>query len=374
MTLLVGAGLLLRSFDAVMQADRGFQTERRVLVQVNPPSSQDAARVSQLVDDFSARAVGVPGVVSVAAVSGRPLVDGSTGLGIAAPGRDVSDRDVPWATWRLVTPAYFKTMGVPLLKGRLFTPDDMAKPPMPAVISRSVATLLYPNVDPTGRDLIVWKGQGDQRARIVGVVGDLRERGLDAPPTLAVYFPYRGADWRPIQFVLHASTPPGTLVPALRAVMTGIDRNVAISDVRTLDDLVTASVASRRFTLMLLGGFALLALLLALGGIHGVLAYTVARRTAEIGVRMALGASARSVLWLIVAQGMRPVFAGLVAGGIAAVALSGLVASLLFGVTRADPVTYGAVALVILVAGAIACIVPARRAMRVDVISALRTE
>ena len=253
-------------------------------------------------------------------------------------------------------------------------PPGSKPSPLPAVIRRSVAALLYPDGNPVGRELVVWKGQGDSRAVILGVVGDMRERMLDGPATLAVYFPYRGTDFRPIQFVLHTSVPPGTLVPLLRTVMTAIDRTVPISDVQTLDDLVAASVATRRFTVLLLGAFAVLALLLALGGIHGVLTYTVARRTAEIGVRMALGASAASVLRLVVVQGMAPVFAGLAIGTLAAAALSGLVSSLLYGVTRADPLTYAAVAAVVVAVGVLACAVPARRAMRIDVTSALRTE
>ena len=374
MTLLIGAGLLLRSFDAVMRADRGFQTEHRVLVQVNPPSSYDDQRIWQLIQDFTLRSKAAPGVLSAAAVSGRPLVDGSTGLGIAVPGQDVAGRDVPWASWRLVTPDYFRVMGVPIIRGRTFTSEDVMGKPMRAIISQRIAKLLYPGQDPVGRDLIVWKGQGDGHAQIVGVVGDMRERGLDEQPTLAVYFPYRGAGWSPVQFVLNATTSPASLVPALRAVMAGIDRDVPISDVRTFDELVDASVASRRFTMTLLATFALLALLLALGGIYGVLAYTVARRTSEIGVRMALGASASTVLRLIVGQGLRPVIAGVVVGLVAAGGLSQLMTRLLFDVTPIDPITYAAVAATILAAAVVACLVPARKAVRVDVMAALRSE
>jgi len=375
MTLLIGAGLLLRSFDAVMRADRGFQTEHRMLVQLNPPSSYDDKRLWQLMQDFMARARGVPGVISAAAVSGRPLSDGSTGLGLAVPGRDVAGGDVPWGTWRLVTPDYFRAMGVPLLRGRTFTDADViAGEQMTAVVSERVVKQLFDGQDPIGRDLIVWKGQGDRHARVVGVVGDMRERGLDRQSTLAVYFPYRGANWSPAQVVLNTTTSTAALVPALRAVMSSLDRDVPISDVQTFDEMVDASVATRRFTMTLLASFALLALLLALGGIYGVLAYNVARRTTEIGVRMALGAGAGNVLRLIVGQGLRPVLAGIGVGLLAAGALSQLMTGLLFGVTPIDFVTYALVATSILVAGVAACLVPARKAVRVDVMSALRTE
>jgi putative ABC transport system permease protein len=375
MTLLIGAGLLLRSFDAVMRADRGFQTEHRMLVQLNPPSSYDDKRLWQLMQDFMARARGVPGVISAAAVSGRPLSDGSTGLGLAVPGKDVAGGDVPWGTWRLITPDYFRVMGVPLLRGRTFTDADVvAGEQVTAVVSERVVKQLFDGQDPIGRDLIVWKGQGDRHARIVGVVGDMRERGLDRQPTLAVYFPYRGTSWSPAQVVLNTTTPTAALVPALRAVMSSLDRDVPISDVQTFDEMVDASVASRRFTMTLLASFALLALLLALGGIYGVLTYHVARRTAEIGVRMALGAGAGSVLRLIVGQGLRPVLAGVCVGLLAAGALSQLMTRLLFEVTPTDFVTYALVATSILVASVAACLVPARKAVRVDVMSALRTE
>jgi putative ABC transport system permease protein len=383
LTLLVGAGLLLRSFDAVLRADRGFQTEHRMLLEVNLPSTYDAPRAGQLIDAFSERARGIPGVTSVAAVSARPLGDSSTGLGFGAPGKDDAPNGaVPWATWRLVTGNYFSTLGVPLLRGRTFNDSDViarsdegkTTPPMPTIISERVAKLICPDVDPIGRDIILWKGQGESIGRIVGVVGNMRERSLADEPTLAVYFPVRGLAWQSLQFVLKTTATPGAIVPSLRAMMAGLDRGVPISDVRTLDDLVTESVASRRFTLLLLTAFAGLAFVLALGGIHGVLSYNVARRTSEIGVRMALGASTASVLRLIVRQGMRPVIIGLAVGLATAAALSRLMTALLFGVTPTDPVTYAAVAGIIALAGVLACLVPASRALRVDVIDALRSE
>lgn len=375
LTLLVGAGLLLRSFDAMMRVDRGFQTERRMLVQVNPPSSYDEARTWQLIDQMIERARTLPGLISIAAVSGRPLVPGSTGLGIGRPGSTDAGRDVPWATWRLVTPDYFRTMGVSLMRGRIFTDvDQMERDPMKAVVSQRVAELLYPGEDPVGRAIVLWKGQGDGRGEIIGVVDDIRERGLSEEPTLAVYFPYRGWRWLPVQFVLHTSAEAAALVPALRAVLSSIDRDVPLSDVQTLEEIVTRSVASRRFTLTLLGGFAGLAMVLALVGIHGVLAYSVARRQTEIGVRMALGATGGNVLRLIVWQGMRPVMAGLAVGLAAAFLLSQLMTSLLFDVTPTDPTTYGGVAVLIAVAAVLACVLPARKALRVNVMSALRNE
>lgn len=225
-----------------------------------------------------------------------------------------------------------------------------------------------------GREIILWKGQGDERGQIVGVVGDMRERGLTEEPTLAVYFSYRGVRWLPVQFVLHTSAEPAVVASALQGVLAEIDPDLPLSDVQTLTEIVTRSVASRRFTLTLLGAFAGLAIVLALVGIHGVLAQAVAQRRAEIGVRMVLGATDAAVLRMVLWQGMRPVIAGLVVGLAAALALSRLMAGLLFGVTPTDPLTYGGVAGLIALAATLACLLPARRALRVDAMSALRTD
>ena len=167
---------------------------------MNLPASYDAARTWQLIEAFSQRAGAIPGVVAVAAVSSRPLDDASTGLGIGAPADDRADGAVPWATWRLVTPNYFRTIGVPVLRGRTFDEGEeygwpewqKSKTPMPVIVSDRVARLIYPDADPIGREIILWKGQGDSLGRIVGVVGNMRERGLSSEPTLAVYLPARG--------------------------------------------------------------------------------------------------------------------------------------------------------------------------------------
>jgi len=242
-------------------------------VQVSPPGSYDTTRVWQIIDGILERGSDMPGVISIAAVTGRPLVPGSTGLGIGRPDAADAGAAVPWATWRMVTPEYFRTLGVPLLRGCTFAREEERPPqgrgvPIPAIVSQRVADLLYPGEDPVGRPITLWKGQGDARGEIIGVVGNMRERGLAEAPTLAVYLPYRGVGWRPVQFVVHSTAGPSALVPALRTVLSGIDPSVPISNVVTLDQVVTTSVASRRFALLLFGGFSALALLLALGGIQ----------------------------------------------------------------------------------------------------------
>jgi predicted permease len=373
--LVVGAGLLVRSLMQVLAADRGFQTEHRLLATVSMPASHGRARLAQTMADILERLEALPQTVSVAAVSGRPLSRGSTGLGIGAADRpDVPDAPVPWATWRVVTKDYFRTMGLPLVAGRGFTEQDMIGTPWRAVISRRAADLLWPGANPIGRTAILWKGQDEVRGEIIGVVGDMRERGLENDPTLAVYFPAYGTATTSLQVVMHTRGRPQEAVPALRAVVASVDPNLPVSDVQTLEDVVNASVATRRMTMLLLGTFAALALLLAVAGVYGVLAYTVARRTSEIGVRLALGAQPGRVLRLVVAQGMRPVAVGALVGLAATLWLSRLMQSLLVGIEPHDPLTYAAGAGGLLAVAALACYVPARRVLRVDPAIALRTE
>jgi predicted permease len=373
--LLVGAGLLTRSLVTVLSLDRGFHTENRMLLTVTVPRSYGMQRMQQVNASLLERLGALPGVVSVATVSGRPLSRGSTGLGIAAADQpEVPGSEVPWATWRIVTKDYFKVMGLPLLSGRPFTEHDQIAKPWRAIISKRAADLLWPGQNPIGRTIILWKGQNESRGEVIGVVGDMRERGLDSEPTLAVYFPGYGTPFATMQIVMHSQGRPQDLVPAIRTVVSGVDASLPISTIRTLEEIVSASVATRRMTMMLLVVFAGLALVLALAGVYGVLAYSVARRTQEIGVRIALGAEHRNVLRLIVGQGLRPVVVGVVVGLIAMAWVARLMTTLLFQVRPYDPVTYGAVLAAIAVIGTLACYLPARRVLRVDPATALRAE
>jgi putative ABC transport system permease protein len=375
LALLVGAGLLVRSFGAMLGVDRGFQTAHRLVAAISVPASYGRPRIAQLIEHLLARIEDGPGVLSVAAVSSRPLTGGNTGMGIAAAGApDVAGDAVPWATWRMIAGDYFETMGVPILRGRTFTSEDEIGNPWRVVISRRVADLLWPGEDPIGRTIILWKGQDNDRAEVIGVVGDMRERGLAADPTLATYLPYRGGGWTPVQIVVHTAGEPASVVPLLRSALAAIDPNLPLADVQTLDEIVSESVASVRFVTMLLAAFAGVAMLLALAGVYGVLAYSVSRRTTEIGVRLALGASRGSVLRLVLAQGMRPVFVGVGIGLAGAFALSRLLASLLFGVTPGDPVTYAASAVALTLAGVLSCYLPARQTLAVDPVAALRED
>jgi putative ABC transport system permease protein len=205
-------------------------------------------------------------------------------------------------------------------------------------------------------------------------VGDLRERGLEQDATLALYHPYYGSGWSPANFVVHTTVDPRSTLPSIRSILAEMDANLPVSDVTTLDDLVASSVVERRFNTLLMSVFSVVAVILTLAGIHGVLAYTVARRTPEIGVRIALGASANSVLRQTVAQGMKPVVVGLTIGLLGAFGLSRFMSAILFGIAPTDYITYVTVAFLLSAAAVVSCYVPARRAARIDPLTALRDE
>jgi putative ABC transport system permease protein len=297
-------------------------------------------------------------------------------MGIAAAERPDGDSNghFPWAGWRLVSGEYFHTMGIPLLKGRTFNQHDLMGKPWRVMVSKRLADTLWPGEDPVGHQALLWKGQEGAPAEVIGVVANQRERGLDSDPTLTVYIPSYGSGSGPVQFAIHTASSPTALTPSLRSILKELDPNLPLSNIQTMDEVVSQSVAPRRFNMFLLSIFAAVALLLALIGVYGVLAYSVGRRTAEIGLRIALGATPRSVMALIVGQGMRPIMVGIAIGMAGAVGLSHFVSSLLFNVKPVDPLTYGAVALLVAVAALLSCYVPALRALRIDPVAALRQE
>jgi putative ABC transport system permease protein len=375
LALLIGAGLLLRSFGQVLNSDRGFETENRVLAEVAFPSSFNGERVTQAIEHVRQRLEAEPGVTSVAALSHRPLRGSAVGMGYGAADKpSPPNNEVPWAGWRVITGGYLKTMGIPLLQGRDFTPQDIIAKPWRVIISRRLAEQQWPGENPVGRTLLLWKGQNDNQAEVIGVAGDTREWGLALDPALTVYLPYYDAGISPVNFVVNTTASTATITSLLRSALGEIDSSLPISQVQTMEEIVNQSVASRRFIMLLLASFAAVALVLALAGVYGVLSYAVSRRTSEIGVRLALGAKQGQVLRLIVSQGMRPVFLGLVIGTGIAFGLTRLMASMLFGVGATDPVTFGGVALLLVGAAIAACWIPAFQATRLDVVKALKEE
>ncbi|HEY7183779.1 MAG TPA: ABC transporter permease [Blastocatellia bacterium] len=379
--LLVGAGLLIRSFAQLMKVNHGFQTENRLMFSISMPDAYGKDGVGkQFMDRFLDRLSAVPGVIAVGAVGNRPVEGGNPGMGIDSSSQ-TADRQSPWAGWRVVTPGYFRAVGLPLLRGRVFDEND--KPvwaergqPAPArrvMISNQLAKLIFPNEDPVGKHVSLWKKQGDWDAEVIGVVGDSRERGLTSDPTLTVYLPY-GRNALATEFVAHTSGKVHELAPVVRSIVADLDPNLPVTDIRSFQEVVTRSVAPQRFNAVLLGVFSGLALLLATTGIYGLLSYTMSRRTSEIGLRMALGASASSILRMTVSQGMRPALLGIGLGAAGALWLSRYLAALLFDIKPYDILTYAAVAALLLATALAACCLPGRRAMRTDPAVALRIE
>ena len=375
LVLLVGAGLLVRSFGQLLGVDRGFATENRLVFSVTIPDDWDGARHTQVRNDFLERIQLMPQVLSAAAVNVRPLIDGSTGLGILPQGHPPeAEDDVPWASWRMITPEYFATIGIPVVQGRTFTADEVVGNPWRVIISRRLAEEMWPGENPIGRTALLWKGQGERPAEVIGVVGDMAERGLDSGPTRATYIPYLGASWSPMHVVVHTTTAPEAIIPDMRGILADIHPDLPISNVTSMEEMVGISVATRRFNMLLLTIFSGVALLLALAGIFGVQSYSVTRQTAEIGVRVALGAGRGQILNHVIRAGMKPAAIGLLAGIAGALLLSRLMRSLLFGIGAADLVTYLAMALLLLLAAYVSCYLPARRALRIDPVAALRKE
>jgi predicted permease len=286
----------------------------------------------------------------------------------------------PWAGWRIVSPGYFQALGLPLLRGRAFDEHDkpieaehgQPTPPRRVVISQRLAKLLFANEDAVGKHVALW-GNGNLDAEVIGIVGDSRERGPASGPTLTVYLPY-GRNAVVSEFVLHTRGNPLAVAPTVRAIVAGLDSNLPVADVRSFEEVVHRSLSPQRFNVILLTSFGGLALLLATTGIYGVLAYTMNRRAAEIGLRVALGASRTNVLGIVLSQGMRPALVGMLLGALGAWWLSHYLETLLFGIKPFDVFTYVTVAALLLATALIACILPGRRAMRVDPAVALRTE
>ncbi|MBO0724425.1 MAG: ABC transporter permease [Blastocatellia bacterium] len=379
--LLVGAGLLIRSFTQLMKVNHGFQTENRLVFSVSMPEAYGKGGVGkQFMDRFFERLSAVPGVLAVGAVGNRPVEGGNPGMAIDSSSQ-TSERRAPWAGWRVVTPGYFRAVGLPVLRGRAFDENDkpvwaeqgQPVPPRRVMISNRLAKMIFPNEDPVGKHAILWKGQVNWDAEVIGVVGDSRERGLTSNPSLTVYLPY-GRNALATEFVAHSRGNPNDLTPVVRSIVADLDPNLPVTDIRSFQEVVSRSVAPQRFNAVLLGVFSGLALLLATTGIYGVLSYTMSRRTSEIGLRMALGASASNILRMTIRQGMRPALLGIGLGAAGAWWLSRYLTALLFEIKPFDFLTYAAVAALLLATAMAACLLPGRRAMRIDPAVALRAE
>jgi putative ABC transport system permease protein len=374
--LLIGAGLLIKSFVLLQRVDSGFNADHLLVANISlPPSryseaSKRAEFYTRLCDELAA----VPGVASAAATRSLPLSNADARSPIAIDGRPVPPiGERPIVSLGIVSPDYFRAMGIPLMQGRFFTSQDNATSPVTVIINQSFARRFFPDENPVGQRLLMGLTQPQSR-EIIGVVGDVRQTGLDTAPAEAFYL---SANQRPqlaMSVVVRTEGPPLSVSSAVRARVLAIDKDQPIASLQTMDEVVANSVSNQRFTSLLLGTFAGVALLLATIGIYSVMAYIVSQRTGEIGLRMALGARTGDVLRLVVVQGMTMTTLGVVIGLGAAFGLTRVMTSLLFSVSATDLLTFTLVPLLLTGVALGACLLPARRATRVDPMVALRYE
>ena len=378
MVLLVGAGLLVRSFISLTAVSPGFRTERLMKAEVSLPQFEYStpAQWNAFANDLLARIQVEPGMRDSAIAIPLPLADGNVNLGFEIEGVAAApSTNTRAADYVAASPEYFRVMGVPLLRGREFSRADVASTPRVAIISEAMARTYFPNEDPIGRRIIFgFPPDGDAPREIVGIVGDVRDVGLRQEPAAMMYVPYAQAPFWGAVVVTRSSLSLSSFADAVRRDANSIDKDLPVTDIATMPDVVNASVAQPRFQTVLLGLFGALALILAAVGIYGVISFSVAQRTHEMGIRMSLGAQPAQVLRLVMGQGARMALVGIALGAAAALGLTRLMRSLLFGVSAADPLTFAAVAILLVGVALAACYVPARRAMRVDPMTALRHE
>jgi putative ABC transport system permease protein len=376
LVLLVGAGLLINSLVRLLQVNPGFSPDRVIAFRFALPTAKypelhrHAAFFQQLIE----RVQILPGVRSVGATRNLPLSSQSMTSPLFVEGRPatLSSRQA-FVQFATVHPGYFRTLAIPLLQGRDFTERDTAKTPPVAIINDALARRFFPGENPIGRKLRTGFG-GDAMREVVGIVGDVRHGGLavQAPPQ--VYEPFLQHPERFLTLVVRADVEPSVTVAGVRSAVRSLDKDQPIDQVATLEELLADSVARPRFYTLLMGLFAALAFGLAAVGIYGVVAHSVARRTREIGLRMALGAQSGDVVGLVVRQGMIPALLGLAFGLVGAVASTRYLASLLYGVRPMDPLTLASSLVLLAGVALVACWLPARRAARVDPMVALRYE
>jgi putative ABC transport system permease protein len=374
--LLIGAGLLISSFFHLQKLDPGFRADHLLTAKIDLPELKYPDREHRIpfFDDVIRRVSALPGVQSAAIAGNLPLTYNGDSMyigveGIPDPSPD-QQRDV---IYRAVGPGYFSTMGIALLSGRDFTEKDTTDTGYTVVVSEKMAKHFWPGQDPIGKRLKPGSTTSDSPWReVIGVVRDVRQNDFVADPKLQMYMSYRQLKFlSPNALVVRTSVEPMSLAIPLRNAIWAVDKDQPVSNLRSMDDIVSAAMARQRFSTMLLGIFAALALVLAAVGIYGVMSYSVAQRTREIGIRLALGAQRSDVLKMTMGQGLKLVSLGVGIGIAAAFVLTRVMATLLFGVSATDPITFVTIAVVLMVVALVASYIPALRATRVDPMVAL---
>ena len=383
--LLVGAGLLMRSFLRLQSVDPGFRPDHALTFELTFPDSRygddHEERIVSFFDQLMPRLRALPGVTNAGAVMGLPLSGMAFDISFEIVGHPpVPPQDQPSMQIRVATPSYFSTIGIPLKRGRVFTEDDRAGSKQVVLITESAARQYFPNEDPLGKTIKLGWGKRVKGQRlfaggeVVGIVGDVKEQALASEDEPQLYMPMRQWPVQSMAVVVRTATLPMALADAARNDVQSIDPALPVSRIRPLDEIVARSISQPRFYMLLLTIFAAVALALASVGIFGVLSYAVAQRTREIGIRMALGAQERSVVQMVVGHAMVLVAAGIGIGAVLAFVASRGLSTMLFSVTATDPATFASVAGILCLVALVASYIPARRATRVDPIVALRSE
>jgi putative ABC transport system permease protein len=377
--LLVGAGLLMQSLWRLQKVNSGLQPENVLTFNVVLPEVKyNSDKQAQFFIDLKQRLESTPGVQSASAILPLPLSGDRFSISFEIEGRPLPPKDHPSADFFAAGVGYFKTMGIPILKGRDFEDRDKHGSTPVIIITDAFARQYFPNEDPIGKRIKpgigTYEDEDNPMREVIGVVGDIRNRSLNTEPKPAYYVPQTQVPFSQLVAVVKTTGEPHSLVSAATKVVAAMDQDIPLFGVKSMPEYLSSSVAAPRFSTTLLAIFAAVALVLTIVGLYGVMSYSVAQRTNEIGIRLALGAQSRDVLLMIVKQGGTLILLGLAIGLVGAFALTRLIASLLFGVTAKDPITFGAVAVLLAIVALLACYIPALRATKVDPMDALRCE
>ncbi len=375
LVLLVGAGLLFRSFRRVLSVDPGFRADHLASLRVELPGSyQTIAAVTQIHRQFLERLKSMPGVVDATMTNSLPVSGDSSNGDITIEGIASAPGELGATNFRRAVPGYFRAMGIPLVRGRDFTDSDDRQHPDVAIINETMARRFWPSQDPLGRRFQIGPHDTARWMTIVGVVKDVRNLRLDSEVGYSSYQPYAQQPRTRMEFAIRAAGNPEMVMASAQRELQRIEPAAMIDNVQTMSQRIDDTLSPRRLNLVLFGLFSLLALVLAAVGLYGVVAYAAGQRTREFGIRMALGARAANVLWLVLGQGLKLALIGVGIGIGVSIGLTRLLTNLLFGVGPTDPLTMIAVAMLLACVATLACWLPARRATRIAPTEALRTE